>query len=85
MQPSWAYTALSDCAGAPLAAKAATGALAWGDTWFRGTTRNPWQPSSGSCGSSAGSAAAVVAGEEELCMCPGEAVRACTKYGADSC
>jgi hypothetical protein len=40
-----------------------TGELAWGDTWFGGATRSPWDPGSGSCGSSAGPAAAVVAGE----------------------
>lgn len=49
-------------AGAVLVAKLSLGALAMGDVWFGGTTRNPWQPSQGSSGSSAGSAAAVAAG-----------------------
>ncbi|MHB8078152.1 MAG: amidase family protein [Candidatus Krumholzibacteriia bacterium] len=51
-----------DEAGAVLLAKLSCGALAWGDVWFGGTTRNPWQPDHGSSGSSAGSAAAVAAG-----------------------
>jgi len=38
------------------------GALAWGDVWFGGMTRNPWDLEQGSSGSSAGSAAAVSAG-----------------------
>jgi len=38
------------------------GALAWGDVWFGGTTRNPWDTTKGSSGSSAGSAASVSAG-----------------------
>ncbi|MDZ4724463.1 MAG: amidase [candidate division Zixibacteria bacterium] len=49
-------------AGAVLVAKLSLGELAWGDVWFGGTTRNPWQPDSGSSGSSAGSASAVSAG-----------------------
>lgn len=60
-QASWVYTALSS-AGAVLSSKTAAGELSWGDTWWAGTTRNPWDASTGSCGSSAGSAAAVVAG-----------------------
>mgnify|MGYP001806867276 FL=1 len=64
LQPSWAYSALSGVAGAVLMVKTATGELAWGDTWFDNiTTRNPWNVGTGSCGSSAGSAAAVSAGE----------------------
>ncbi len=51
-----------DRAGAILIAKVSLGALAWGDVWFGGTTRNPWKPEQGSSGSSAGSAAAVAAG-----------------------
>jgi Asp-tRNA(Asn)/Glu-tRNA(Gln) amidotransferase A subunit family amidase len=51
-----------DEAGAVLLAKLSLGALAWGDVWFGGTTRNPWKPEQGSSGSSAGSAAAVAAG-----------------------
>lgn len=49
-------------AGAVLVAKTSLGALAWGDVWFGGQTRNPWNPEEGSSGSSAGSAAAVSAG-----------------------
>lgn len=49
-------------AGAVLVAKLALGALAMGDQWFGGMTRNPWKPEQGSSGSSAGSAAAVAAG-----------------------
>ncbi len=49
-------------AGAVLVAKTTLGALAWGDVWFGGQTRNPWNPEQGSSGSSAGSAAAVSAG-----------------------
>ena len=51
-----------DQAGAVLVAKLAVGALAWGDVWFGGQTRNPWNPEQGSSGSSAGSASAVAAG-----------------------
>ncbi|MHC5210563.1 MAG: amidase [Planctomycetota bacterium] len=51
-----------DEAGAVLLAKLSLGALAWGDVWFGGMTRNPWNPEQGSSGSSAGSAAAVAAG-----------------------
>ncbi|MGN6133538.1 MAG: amidase family protein [Aureliella sp.] len=49
-------------AGGVLLAKVSLGALAWGDVWFGGTTRNPWNPDEGSSGSSAGTAAAVAAG-----------------------
>lgn len=48
--------------GAVLVAKFSMGELAWGDVWFGGMTRNPWDPSQGSSGSSAGSASAVSAG-----------------------
>ena len=51
-----------DAAGAVLVAKFSLGALAMGDKWFGGRTRNPWNPIQGSSGSSAGSAAAVAAG-----------------------
>lgn len=51
-----------DEAGAVLVAKLALGELALGDVWFRGMTRNPWNPAQGSGGSSAGSAAATAAG-----------------------
>ncbi|OJJ15707.1 amidase [marine bacterium AO1-C] len=49
-------------AGAVLVAKLTLGALAWGDVWYGGTTRNPWNTKQGSSGSSAGSASAVSAG-----------------------
>jgi Asp-tRNA(Asn)/Glu-tRNA(Gln) amidotransferase A subunit family amidase len=49
-------------AGAVLVAKLTMGALAWGDVWFGGKTRNPWNLEEGSSGSSAGSASAVSAG-----------------------
>ncbi|MDZ7764745.1 MAG: amidase family protein [Melioribacteraceae bacterium] len=49
-------------AGAVLCAKLTMGALAWGDIWFGGKTRNPWNVEEGSSGSSAGSAASVSAG-----------------------
>ena len=49
-------------AGAVLVAKLTLGALALGDEWFGGMTRNPWNPEEGSSGSSAGSASAVTAG-----------------------
>ncbi|HEX7049288.1 MAG TPA: amidase [Longimicrobiales bacterium] len=51
-----------DEAGAVLIAKLTLGALAQGDVWFGGKTRNPWNTEQGSSGSSAGSAAATVAG-----------------------
>jgi Asp-tRNA(Asn)/Glu-tRNA(Gln) amidotransferase A subunit family amidase len=51
-----------DEAGAVLVAKLTLGALASGDVWFGGRTRNPWNLEQGSSGSSAGSAAAVAAG-----------------------
>ena len=49
-------------AGAVLCAKLSMGALAWGDVWFGGKTRNPWDTTQGSSGSSAGSASSVSAG-----------------------
>lgn len=51
-----------DAAGAILIAKLSLGALAMGDKWFGGRTRNPWNLNQGSSGSSAGSASAVSAG-----------------------
>lgn len=51
-----------DAAGAVLIAKTTLGALAMGDHWFGGRTRNPWNPKQGSSGSSAGSASATAAG-----------------------
>ncbi len=49
-------------AGTVLVAKLTLGALAWGDVWFGGKTRNPWDPEKGSSGSSAGPASATAAG-----------------------
>ena len=49
-------------AGAVLVAKLTLGALAWGDVWFGGKTRNPWNYKQGSSGSSAGPASATSAG-----------------------
>ncbi|HEU4365282.1 MAG TPA: amidase, partial [Candidatus Krumholzibacteria bacterium] len=51
-----------DDAGAVLVVKTTLGALAWGDVWFGGMTRNPWNTEKGSSGSSAGSASATAAG-----------------------
>ncbi|MFG0329777.1 MAG: amidase [Phycisphaerales bacterium] len=48
--------------GAVLVAKTTLGALAYGDIWFGGTTRNPFNLEQGSSGSSAGSAAGTAAG-----------------------
>ncbi len=55
------YERLRD-AGAVLCAKLSLGALAQGDVWFKGRTKNPWNLEQGSSGSSAGSACAVAAG-----------------------
>lgn len=51
-----------EAAGAVLVAKLSLGALAYGDIWFGGKTKNPWNLKQGSSGSSAGSAAATAAG-----------------------
>lgn len=51
-----------DEAGAVLVAKLTLGALAMGDVWYGGVTKNPWKLDQGSSGSSAGSASAVAAG-----------------------
>ncbi|MGQ0562524.1 MAG: amidase [Gemmatimonadota bacterium] len=51
-----------DEAGAILVAKLTLGALAQGDVWYGGKTRNPWKLDQGSSGSSAGPGAATVAG-----------------------
>ena len=58
---SYVYTKLKE-AGAVLIAKLTLGALAMDDYWFGGRTKNPWNMLEGSSGSSAGSAAATVAG-----------------------
>lgn len=51
-----------DEAGAVLVGKFTLGALAMGDVWYGGVTKNPWNLEQGSSGSSAGSASAVSAG-----------------------
>ena len=48
--------------GAVMLAKLTTGELASGDQWFGGRTNNPWDPTQGSSGSSAGPASATAAG-----------------------
>jgi Asp-tRNA(Asn)/Glu-tRNA(Gln) amidotransferase A subunit family amidase len=72
-------------AGAVLVAKLTLGALAMGDVWFGGQTRNPWKPAEGSSGSSAGPAAAVVAGLSGFAIGSetlGSIVSPCTRCGA---
>jgi len=72
-------------AGAPLLAKLAVGALAWGDVWFDAMTRNPWNTEQGSSGSSAGSAAAAAAGLASFTVGTetwGSIVSPCTRCGA---
>lgn len=49
-------------AGAVLVAKLTLGALAWGDVWYGGITKNPWNLEEGSSGSSAGPSSATAAG-----------------------
>jgi len=51
-----------DAAGAILIAKLTLGALAQGDVWFGGVTRNPWKVTQGSSGSSAGPGSATASG-----------------------
>lgn len=58
---AFVYTQLKK-AGAVLLGKFTLGALAMGDYWFGGRTKNPWNLKTGSSGSSAGSTAATVAG-----------------------
>ena len=55
------YSRLTD-AGAILIAKLSMGALASGDRWFGGRTRNPWNTEQGSSGSSAGPGSSTAAG-----------------------
>jgi len=49
-------------AGAVMLAKLSVGTYALGDVWYDATTKNPWNTTQGSSGSSAGSASAVAAG-----------------------
>lgn len=60
-EDAYVYTRLKE-AGAVLVAKFTLGALAMGDYWYGGRTKNPWNLNTGSSGSSAGSASATVAG-----------------------
>jgi Asp-tRNA(Asn)/Glu-tRNA(Gln) amidotransferase A subunit family amidase len=71
-------------AGAVLVAKLTLGALAMGDKWFGGQTRNPWDQSQGSSGSSAGSAAATAGGLVGFALGTetlGSIVSPCTRCG----
>ena len=49
-------------AGAVLIAKLSTGQFAQGGNWFRGGTKNPWNITQSSSGSSAGPGSATAAG-----------------------
>ncbi len=72
-------------AGAVLVAKTAVGSLAWGDVWFGGVTKNPWNLKQGSSGSSAGSASATAAGLVGFAIGTetlGSIVSPCTRCGA---
>lgn len=60
-EDAYVYQRLKE-AGAVLVAKFTLGALAMGDYWYAGRTKNPWNLKTGSSGSSAGSASATVAG-----------------------
>lgn len=51
-----------DSRHAVMLGKTAVGALAYGDIWFDGRCRNPWNTDQGSSGSSAGSASGTAAG-----------------------
>ena len=57
-------------AGAVLIAKLATGEMAFDDVWWGGKVKNPWNLAEGSSGSSAGPAAAVVAGAVAFAVRP---------------
>jgi Asp-tRNA(Asn)/Glu-tRNA(Gln) amidotransferase A subunit family amidase len=73
-----------DTAGSVLVAKLTLGALAWGDVWFGGKTRNPWNIEEGSSGSSAGPASATAAGLVGFAMGSetwGSIVSPCTRCG----
>ena len=81
---AWVVSAL-DRAGAVLVGKSSVGALAYGDIWFGGTCRNPWNPEQGSSGSSAGSASAVAAGVVPFALGTetlGSIVSPCLRCGA---
>ena len=72
-------------AGAVLVAKLTLGALAWGEVWFGGKTRNPWNTDQGSSGSSAGPASATAAGLVGFAIGSetwGSIISPCTRCGA---
>jgi Asp-tRNA(Asn)/Glu-tRNA(Gln) amidotransferase A subunit family amidase len=72
-------------AGAVLIAKLTLGALAMGDVWFGGKTKNPWKPEQGSSGSSAGPASATAAGAVGFAIgteTRGSIVSPCNRCGA---
>ena len=72
-------------AGGLLLGKTAVGELAWGDVWYGGTTKNPWKPTQGSSGSSAGTASSVAAGLSPYGLGTetwGSIVSPCTRCGA---
>ncbi|MFH1177261.1 MAG: amidase [Acidobacteriota bacterium] len=74
-----------DEAGAVLVAKLTLGSLANGDIWFGGQTCSPWNLNEGSSGSSAGPAAAVVAGLVGFAIgteTRGSILSPCTRCGA---
>ena len=74
-----------EAAGAVLVAKLSVGALAWGDVWFDGTTKNPWNTEQGSSGSSAGPASSTAAGLVGFSIGTetwGSIVSPCTRCGA---
>ena len=50
-----------EAAGGVLLGKVTSGAIAYGDIWYDGVTRNPFNPAEGSSGSSAGPASATAA------------------------
>jgi len=71
-------------AGAVLVAKLTLGALAWGDVWYGGMTKNPWNIEQGSSGSSAGPASATAAGLVAFALGSetwGSIVSPCTRCG----
>ena len=59
-----------------LIAKLATGEMAFDDVWWGGKVKNPWNVNEGSSGSSAGPAAAVVAGAVAFAVRPFAAQKA---------
>ena len=72
-------------AGAVLIAKLATGEMAFDDVWWGGKVKNPWNLAEGSSGSSAGPAAAVVAGAVAFAVRPLTGWRAGLRLHLVSC